>query len=226
MDDVTPGQDQPREGWLARAGELYTAVICDVLDSLGHRGQAMEPGFVRTSGSGKLAGFAFPMRAARDERRIDGDPYVTQIQATDALSAGDVVVAATGRAACAFWGDLFSAAAAARGVKGAVIDGMVRDTERMSSAGFTTYSRGRSPVDSMQRLSVVDFGLPTEVGGVLVSPGDLVLADADGVVVIPAAAIEEALALSEEKVNKEDGMRGALERGALLADAWQEYRVL
>lgn len=211
---------------LERARRVHTAVASDVLDSLGFRGQALSAGFKLTSGIHGLVGFAFTMRAAADCRPLEGDPYQSQIAATDDLAPGDVVVAATGAADCAFWGDLFSTAALARGCGGAVIDGLVRDTDRMDTAAFTTYSRGRRPVDSMQRLTVVDFGRPTEVGGVLIHPGDLLLADRDGVVVVPAHVCESVLTMSEEKMAKEDGMRAALAEGMRLSDAWQKYRVL
>ena len=96
----------------------------------------------------------------------------------------------------------------------------IRDFRRRTDAA------GIKPVDSKGRGLVVDYNVPVECGGVMVSPGDLVFADYDGVIVIPAAAVPEAVTMATDKVTRENHTRGELMNGALLRDVYAKYGVL
>ncbi|HVX67544.1 MAG TPA: RraA family protein, partial [Bryobacteraceae bacterium] len=124
------------------------------------------------------------------------------------------------------WGELLSTAARARGARGAVIDGLVRDVRKIQELQFPVFARGIKPVDSKGRGIAIDYNVPAEVAGVLVSPGDLVFADFDGVVVVPAAVVSEAIRMATEKASKEDSSRGDLMRGAYLRDVYAKFGVL
>jgi regulator of RNase E activity RraA len=206
--------------------ELYVAVLADVLDAAGRRAQVMRHDIRPQAGGATVVGRAYPMLAG-DQVEVDGDPYRMQIEATDALSPGDVVVAAAnGPSGCAFWGELFSTAARARGARGAVIDGLVRDTRKIDEMAFPVFASGIRPIDSMRRLTVYSHGEPIRCGDVVVRPGDLVFAESDGIAVVPAEIEEEVVSAAREKVSREDGMRADIEAGMLLADAWKIHRVL
>jgi regulator of RNase E activity RraA len=206
--------------------DLYAAVLADSLDALGLRHQVMAAGLTRVAGREVVAGRAATMRAV-DEVELVGDPYVQQIDATDALRPGDIVVASARTASgAAFWGELFSTAAIARGARGAIVDGFVRDVRLVDRLGFPLFAAGARPVDSMGRLTVHAHGVPIRCGGVEVAPGDLVFAEPDGVVVVPHAVEAEVVAAARAKVAREDGMRDEIRSGTLLADAWQRHRVL
>jgi 4-hydroxy-4-methyl-2-oxoglutarate aldolase len=210
------------------ARDLYVAVISDMLDGLGLRGQVMRP-FVRPINLTKspvLVGRAATVVVA-PQFEVVAQPYTNQIAAIDALNPDDVVVIATGgNDEIAVWGELFSNAALARGARGMVTDGCHRDTRMIQDLGFPVFSRGSRPVDISGRGTVVSHGRPVEVAGVRVEPGDIVFAEIDGIAVIPQAVADEVVARAFDKVAKEDGAREDLRNGALLAEVWARYKVL
>lgn len=214
-----------RKGMFDSSG-LSSALISDVLDARGMRNQVLPPSISRRVGSEMVFGYAATMQAV-DTTVLPTEPYRKQIAATDALEAGDVVVAsAQTSSGAAFWGELFSTAAIARGAVGAVIDGPIRDMARLIQMGFPVFATGVDPRDSMGRLEVASFGEPITVGSVVVRNGDLVVGDADGIVIVPREVSDAVIADALEKGGKEDGMRAALESGMRLGDAWREFRVL
>jgi regulator of RNase E activity RraA len=124
------------------------------------------------------------------------------------------------------WGELLSTAARARGARGAVVDGLVRDVKKIDKLGFPVFAAGIKPVDSRGRGLVLDYNVPVECGGVMVNPGDLVFADYDGVVVIPAAVVPEVVSMATDKVSRENNSRKELMDGAFLKDVYDKYGVL
>ncbi len=205
---------------------LYTAVVSDSLDALGYRNQAMKE-FIRPLGDcPPFAGWARTIAYA-DVYHISPDPYGMEIEAIDSVLPGEVVVISTaGSVQNAPWGELLSTAARARGSRGAVIDGLVRDVRKIQELGFPVFARGIKPVDSKGRGTVLDYNVPVECGGVLVSAGDLVFADFDGVIVVPAEVLPETVRMATEKVMKENDSRAELMRGAYLRDVYAKYGVL
>jgi 4-hydroxy-4-methyl-2-oxoglutarate aldolase len=205
---------------------LYTAVIADSLDELGYRQQAMREDLRPLFPSPCFAGWARTI-ACVDVFHVPEDPYAKEIEAVDGILVGEVVVVSTVESKRnAPWGELLSTAARARGARGAVIDGLVRDVRKIEALGFPVFASGIKPVDSKGRGIVVDCNVPVDCGGVLVSPGDLVFADYDGVIVIPAEVLPEAMRLATDKVTRENHTRDELMRGAYLRDVYEKYGVL
>jgi len=210
------------------AEKLYVAVISDILDGMGFRGQVLQPGVVpaRPDPSQVLVGRAATVLVGPQYEVVD-QPYTNQIAAIDALMPGDVVVSGVGGMTnVAVWGELFSNAAKARGARGFLTDGCHRDTRMVLDLGFPVFSRGPRPVDISGRGTVISTGRPVEVAGVVVHPGDVVFAEVDGVIIIPQDVAEETLSRAFEKVAKEDGAREDLRKGRLLSEVWSKYRVL
>ncbi|MCC7496201.1 MAG: RraA family protein [Bryobacterales bacterium] len=205
---------------------LYTAVISDSLDELGYRDQAMRKDFRPLSRSFRCSGWARTI-VCIDVFEIPDDSYGIEIEAIDSLLTGEIAVVSTGDSERnAPWGELLSTASRTRGARGAIIGGLVRDAEKIIKLGFPVFATGIKPVDSKGRGLVIDYNVPTECGGVTVNPGDLVVADYDGVVVIPAEIAGSVVALATEKVAKENHSRAELESGAYLADVYRKYGVL
>jgi 4-hydroxy-4-methyl-2-oxoglutarate aldolase len=205
---------------------LYTAVVSDALDDLGFRDCAMGEHLRPVSSKVKFAGWARTI-ACMDTYHIDDDPYGTEIAAIDSILPGEVVVVSTGGSKRnAPWGELLSTAATARGAQGAVVDGLVRDVKRIQELGFPLFAAGMKPVDSKGRGIVTAYNCPVLCAGVLVSPGDLVFADYDGVLVIPAVAIEDAIRIATGKAQRENRSRDELRQGAYLRDVYNKYGVL
>ncbi|MBX3638710.1 MAG: RraA family protein [Rubrivivax sp.] len=119
----------------------------------------------------------------------------------DEAQAGSVIVIAIegGQSEVAVWGGLMTAGAVANGHAGAVLDGGVRDlVEIRRDYGFPVYARAVSPGTTLGRYRTVASQVPVRVGGILVHPGDLIVGDVDGVVVVPQAKAAEVLALAQE----------------------------
>ncbi len=205
---------------------LYTAVVSDALDDMGHRGQAMAEHLRPVGSDVRFVGWARTI-ACVDTYHVGPDPYGTEIAAIDSILPGEVVVVATGGSRRnAPWGELLSTAAIARGAHGAVVDGLVRDVRRIQEMGFPVFAAGIKPVDSRGRGEVIAWNVPVECGGVLVSPGDLVLADLDGIVVVPAKIVADVVQLATDKVSRENHSREELRNGAYLRTVYEKYGVL
>ena len=205
---------------------LYTAVISDSLDEVGYKEQALREYIRPLSPDAKFAGWARTFSYI-DVYHVPSEPYAAEIEAMDSVLIGEVVVASTGGSLRnAPWGELLSTAARARGARGAVIDGLVRDVQKIQELSFPVFARGIKPVDSKGRGTIIDYNIPIECAGARVSPGDLVFADYDGVIAIPAEVLPDVIRLAKEKVDKEDGSRSDLREGAFLKDVFAKYGVL
>lgn len=209
---------------------LYVAVVCDILDSLGYRHQAMHQRLRPLLPDINNCGFAGRARTARwmEVDYIDEeDPYGLEIELMDSLKPGDVVVHSTDHAGTnAPWGELLTTVASYHQAAGCVCDSQIRDCERIIDMGFPVYYTGILPVDSMGRAKVMDVDVPIHCGGVLVHPNELIFADYDGIVVIPGDVEQDVLKLAQEKVNKESVTRKELSEGKSLREVFDRYGIL
>jgi len=210
------------------ADSLYTAVLSDVLDELGFREQAMPPSIRPLDDDLVMVGRARTGVYREVYSVVAGDnPYALEIALVDDLKPGDVAVLGCGGSTrIAPWGELLSTAARARGAAGCLTDGFVRDIKPIRRMKFPVFHGGIAPLDSKGRGKVAEIDVPIRCAGVAVSPGDLVVGDADGVIVIPRAIEAEALAKAFAKVRGENDTREALERGDKLADVFARHGVL
>ena len=205
---------------------LYAAVISDALDAAGYREQALRHTIRPLNPTTVVVGRAMPVLCV-DVYEIPDEPYQQEIAAVDSLKQDDVFVCTTNDSTrnC-IWGELLSTAARARGARGAIIDGFIRDARQILAMEFPVFTTGLSPVDSSGRGDVVAYNVPIECGGVTVTPGDIVFGDADGIVVIPKAVETEVIAAAVEKVSGENRTRDALRNGATLREVYDEYGIL
>lgn len=205
---------------------LSSAVLADVLDSLGHRHSALPPSVRPLCSHWKIFGRAATLNAvsvAAEPRH----PYAVEMECIDGLRPGDVLVATTnGDRSSALWGELLSTAARAHGAVGVVLDGLTRDAARILAMDFPVFACGFSPLDSKGRIDCIEHGRPVHIGDCVVSPGDWMFGDMDGVVVVPSAAAETALARALEKVMGENCVRDELARGRSVREVFAEHRIL
>ncbi|WP_428937340.1 RraA family protein [Fontivita pretiosa] len=205
---------------------LYTAVVLDALDAAGLRHQSPRVQFQPVSATGVLLGRCKTTLWA-DMAHEDPRPYELELVAVDTCKSGDVLIAAAGGSMrSGIWGELLSTAAKNSGCVGAIVDGAVRDVMKMRAMNFPVYARGTCPYDSMHRQRVIDIDVPVEIDGVLFSPGDLVIADIDGVAVVPQAAERDVLARALKKVRDENRTRDAIRNGMKAVEAYKTYGVL
>ena len=210
--------------WVERLRKLYTPVVADVLDKLGYRMQTMKPSLRPLFPEAKCAGVALTVQVVPAREVSPKTPYEGELLAVDALKADDVMVVSEGE--WSFWGELLSTAAKFRGCRGVVIDGFTRDTQAIKEMNFPVFCRGIHPADSLGRLEVTAHHVRIECGDVMVDPGDLILADLDGIVVIPQEVAEQVLSLAEEKVRGENLVRKALQEGMTTTEAFRKFGIL
>lgn len=201
------------------------AIVSDALDGLGLRQQALDPAIRPLWAAARVVGRAYPVVVAADEAE-PAQPYEGEMAALEALRRGDVAVfAVEDGVRAASWGELFSCGALGRGAVGAIVDGFVRDAAQIEELGFPTFARGCSPLDTYARAVVTSHGGTATVGGVAVRRGDLIVADRDGVVVVPAAVVDEVAARVAEKGVLEEGAKHDLLAGMSTCEVWSKYGV-
>ena len=207
---------------------LYVPVVCDALDALGYRNQAMHQRLRPLDPSNcVLVGRARTFRWMEADFVVKEDPYGLEIEAMDSLKPGDVVVHSTDYAGTnAPWGELMSTVARQRGAVGCICDSQIRDCLKIIALGFPVFHVGIRPLDSMGRARVMAYDVPVKCGEVLVKPGELVFTDYDGSVVVPREVEQEALSQAAEKVGKESASRAELREGKTLREVYDKHGVL
>jgi len=203
-----------------------TAVVCDALDAEGFPRQSPRVPLSPLTVSGVLIGRCKTTLWA-DMAHPDPRPYELELRAVDACQPDDVLIcAAGGSVRSGIWGELLSTAARNRGCVGVIVDGAVRDVARMRQMSFPAFARGAIVYDSKDRQRVIDLDVPVMIDGVTFAPGDLVIADADGVAVVPRAAEAAVVRRAWEKVHAENEVRDAIAGGMLAGEAFAKYGVL
>ena len=212
-------------GLLARLERLYVAVVADCLDQVGVRTNVMAPHIRPLYPEAVVAGYALTVRCIDVTKAPERSLwYKGEIEAVDAQQPGDVMVVSTCRGS--YWGELLATASRYRGARGIVADAYTRDTTALIEMRYPTFSAGILAYDSLGRIDVVAVGVPIVCGGVTVHPGDLVLADHDGVAVIPRQLGGQVVSLAEEKVAGENLMRSKLAEGMPVTEAFRTYGVI
>jgi regulator of RNase E activity RraA len=206
---------------------LPVAAIADALDRLGHRDQVMSSRMRPVVATKPILGPAFTIQAMA-QPSLPPNPYEKELAATDAIPAGAVVVFnAGGVSEAGIWGELLSIRAQARGAVGAVIDGGVRDVAGIAGLDFPVHATSVHAADSYGRAEVVSYDQAIVCGGVPVNRGDLICADLDGVVVIPARVADRCIEDALAKLAKEGDARAMLrEEGASVREVYDRHGVL
>ncbi len=204
---------------------LYTPVVGDILDTLGCYHQFLPQAIQPIRLTDRLAGRAMPALVA-DVHGPQARPFGKLTESLDQLRPGEVYVTGGGTMRCAYWGEILTATARTRGALGAVVDGFHRDTPRVLEQNWPVFSRGRYAQDSSVRMAVIDYRCPMEIGNVWIEPGDLIFADLDGVVVIPARHEVEVVEKALEKARGEKVVRREIENGMSSTEAFRRYGIL
>lgn len=219
-----PESALPSATW-EKALAVKPAPVSDILHARGFHHQVMRYDVHPLDGSMRLIGIARtilsrPLVGAP----VSGREYELLFDAIDTLQPGEILV--TDEMNCCVWGELCSEAAAKKGCNGIVIDGFTRDIDDIKMLGFPVFCRGHHMSDMLYHRVITGVNEPTICGGVSVWPGDLIFGSTDGVVVVPAAVIEEVVDEAYTKSVTESVVRKALREGMSATDAYKKYGTL
>lgn len=211
--------------------KLFTAVVGDILDTMGHRAQFLPQEIKPLQPGTKLVGRAMPVLEAdylegTGRGPLSDKAFGLMLEALDDLAADEIYIASGASLNYALWGGLMSTRAQHLKAAGAILDGFIRDTGEIVSLGFPVFSRGSYAQDQGVRGKVLDYRVSIEVGQATVQPGDLLFGDDEGVLVIPQSVEAEAIEGALEKVATESEVAIAIRGGMSTRDAFDTFGVM
>lgn len=213
---------------------LFTAVVGDILDTMGLQHQFLPPQIKALRDDMVAIGRAMPVLEADffatpeagGHSEFSGKPFGLMFHALDSLKPDEIYVCSGSSPRYAVWGELMSTRAMKLKAAGAICDGYCRDSAGILALDFPTFCYGSYAQDQGPRGKVVDYGIPIEIGGIRIRPGDILFGDRDGVLVIPREAEQEAIALALEKAETENKVRMAIETGMSTVEAFERFGVM
>lgn len=224
---MTAFTPEKREALRQRYLKVDTSNVADVLDTLGCFDQGLASDFnPYPANAGRIAGWAYTIRGQMTPYPLGGD--AEKMIACAGLSPGEISVwSGNGEGIC-YFGELIAIGMKERGCVGALVDGGVRDLRWIGEHDFPVFARYRSPVQSIGRWKVNACQVEVSVRGatsslIKVQPGDFILGDEDGVIVIPQELAEQVLIESERLTRKEEDIRKELKAGLTLAEALAKF---
>jgi 4-hydroxy-4-methyl-2-oxoglutarate aldolase len=208
---------RPSKELIDSFGNLPTTNISDALDRLQIRGGC--EGILPLMPTCKLCGPAFTVRyiPVKAGPAIVGD-YI------DEAKEGDVIVIDNGgRTYCTVWGDLLTLVAVRNKLAGTVIDGVCRDVDHIRELNYPMFTRGFFMVTGKDRVQMAEANGPVTISNVQIHPGDIVIGDGSGVVIVPQGQAEEVLAAAKKVARAEEAIEGEIAKGSTLIEARQRF---
>jgi len=213
--------------------ELFVALVGDALDQLGFHHQFLHPSLKPIDPSMVILGRAMPVLEAdffaggeTGHNALAARPFGLMLEALDDLKPQEVYICVGASHRYALWGGLMSTRAMKCGAAAAVVHGFHRDTREILRLQFPVASFGSYAQDQGPRGKVVDWRVPIEMDGVRIRPGDVIYGDRDGVLVVPAEAVEDAFSRAFEKARGEHAVLKALEQGMSTVDAFATFGIM
>ncbi len=208
------------EKYRRRFEKMATTNIADALDKVEIRGAVI--GIKPMYDCPKILGRAVTIKITA--AGIAKSKYHIGVRAIDAASPGDIIVIDNrGDLNNNCWGEILSMGAKMKKISGVVIDGAARDIDACREFGFPVYARGAVPITARGRIMEESFNEVIRIGDIQVRPGDIIMADINGVVVIPEERLGEVLEASEQILKKEEEMVGELRKGVSMLEVDQKY---
>lgn len=219
--------DTERQDIRRRFLRIDTSNVADVLDEISLPNQGLAAEFAPfPAGAGQIAGFAYTIRGQMTPFELGGD--AEKMKACQGIGAGEVSVWSGDGDGICYFGELIAIGMKERGSVGALVDGGIRDVRYLGHHQYPVFARYRTPVQSIGRWKVNACQVPVEIRGsttkfVTVNPGDFILGDDDGVIVIPAKVLPAVLTRAEVLTATEVQIRSELSNGLTLADALKKF---
>ncbi len=198
--------NQPGPEEIAQWKQLGVATTSDAMEGLGLR-RSVITGLRTTAPDAVAVGPAFTIRqmlkhasASKEAKQVRHAQVIRQ----DVPAGAFVVMDAGGFDDLSSWGELHSRHCLDHGIAGLLIDGCVRDAAKIRRMGFAAYCRGFSPLKSQWEFETTEVNQPVMIGRVQVRPGDLVIADEDGAIIVPYDRRLDVLAAGLDVIRQED----------------------
>jgi regulator of RNase E activity RraA len=213
---------------------LFSAVIGDVMDIMGHTNQFLPPKVQPLRDDMVLVGRAMPVLEADDHggencsrvNKLLDQPFGLMLKALDDLQKNEVYICTGSSPRYALWGELMSTCALNRGAVGAVVNGYSRDTKGILSLNFPCFSYGRYAQDQRPRGKVIDLRCTIEIEGVKIRPGDIIFGDLDGTCVIPREIEKDVFEEAWKKACGEKRVFEAIKSGMGAQESWNTFGIM
>lgn len=202
----------PEEEILARYERLYTGAISDVLREHALMDQALPSHLIPLRPERTVAGFAFTVKSAPNTK-VTGELTFRTHMLEQIPRNAFMVWDTSGDAESTAWGGVMTATATGMGVRAAAIDGGIRDTAQILQKDFPVFYKYRSPNGSLGRCLISHYQVPIRLGTAWIRPGDVVVGDIDGVIVVPRALAMAVLERAEEILGNEKRIFQWVEEG-------------
>ena len=208
--------------WAFLKDQLYSGILCDVMDQMGYRSQAISRKIRPVTDETVIFGPAFTS-IGTEVYSMPEDPLTAQCRVVDQLGEGEVYVLVTrGNFNCALFGELFATAVRQRGGVGVLLDGLARDIKQIKTMDFPLFYAGTDPRTSKGRCEINECQIPIVIDGVTIKPGDIIFGDFDGVAVVPAEIADKVFEKAQVTIRKEDEVRDGLLHGKSLVDVYKK----
>jgi 4-hydroxy-4-methyl-2-oxoglutarate aldolase len=201
----------------------YSGAVFDVLRSMGYHHQSLPFSIHPLNVSHKVAGPVYTIEGRRDETLSDEETLLRWCRLLSNAPGGYILVCQPNDSTVSHMGELSSETLVYKGVKGYIVDGGCRDSAFIERMGFPVFCRYYTPVDIVGKWAATSFGAPVRIGGVVIRTDDFVMADRDGVVVIPQEIVEEVTVRVEEVLQTENKVRTAILAGTDPVDAYLKF---
>jgi regulator of RNase E activity RraA len=203
---------------------LYTPLVSDAMDKLGIHGRVLERSIQSMFFDPhlKVAGFGYPCRVVPTKEYVEID---TLLEMVDSIPNDSIVlVAGDDDIDAALWGGMMSTRSKARGARGAIVNGGVRDIEQIANIGFPIFGTYRCIKDIRTRGYMAEYNTKITIGGVEVSPGDMIFADINGVISIPENEISRVIETLHQALDHENKTMTGLQKGESAKELYSVYK--
>lgn len=201
---------------------LSSALLSDLLDDLGHKNQIIKGLGCCSLGEARVLGPAKTICLGKIERGEDFRGIYNALNHYETLVPGDIICVENEVPGYAYFGELNANMAIRQGVKGVIVGGMTRDGSEVKRTGLAVFSSGYTCQDVRGRAVLRSMNQTIKINGVMISPGDMVFADNEGVVVIPRGLIEEVFSVVRNRFRNERGIVSDIAAGATVSELLQE----
>lgn len=202
---------------------FYTPLVSDTMERMGLKSGALHHSIqaVLSDPHLKVCGLAFPARVKPTKEYVE---IHTLLEMVDAIPEhAFVIVSADDEVDAALWGGMMSARAKSRGAVGAAVNGGVRDIEQIADLGFPIYGTHRCIKDIRRRGEMARYNVPVFFGGVTIVPGDIIFADANGVLAIPREKFDAVYAELDRAWSEESATHKGLVEGGEATELFERF---